>query len=83
MITMKTNKSVVIVGGGIGAYVQQLDFSKVAIVWLYMEKEPLVGGRANRIMQDGYTFDTGPTLLMMTDILYDTFEYCGKNLTIT
>lgn len=43
------------------------------------EKEPLVGGRANRIVQDGYTFDTGPTLLMMTDVLYDTFEYCGKN----
>ncbi len=45
-----------------------------------LEKEATVGGRANRITQDGYTFDTGPTLLMMTEVLEETFDFCGKKL---
>ena len=80
MSTMKTNKSVIIIGGGVGGLCTAARLLKNGYSVTVYEKEPIVGGRANRITQDGYTFDTGPTLLMMTDILYDTFEYCGKNL---
>ena len=77
---MKKKKTVTIVGAGIGGLCTAARLLKDGFDVTIVEKEPLVGGRANRIVQDGYKFDTGPTLLMMTDVLYDTFSYCGKNL---
>ncbi len=76
---MKKNKTAIIVGAGIGGMCTAARLLKEGYQVSIYEKEPLVGGRANRIKQDGYTFDTGPTLLMMTDVLYDTFAYCGKD----
>jgi phytoene desaturase len=73
-------QTAIVIGAGIGGLCTAArlahDGYKVTIV----EKERLVGGRAHRLQQDGYTFDTGPTILMMTDVLYDTFSYCGKDL---
>ncbi len=73
-------KKAIIVGAGIGGMFTAARLLKEGYSVEIYEKEPLVGGRANRIKQNGYTFDTGPTLLMMTDVLYDTFKYCNKNL---
>lgn len=77
---MKKKKSIIIIGAGIGGLCSAARLLKEGFDVTIYEKEPLVGGRANRIVQEGYKFDTGPTLLMMTDVLYDTFSYCGKNL---
>lgn len=77
---MKKKKSIIIIGAGIGGLCSAARLLKEGFDVTIYEKEPLVGGRANRVVQDGYKFDTGPTLLMMTDVLYDTFSYCGKNL---
>lgn len=73
-------KQVIIIGAGIGGLCTAARLLKSGYKVTIYEKESQVGGRANRIKQDGYTFDTGPTLLMMTDVLYDTFKFCGKNL---
>ena len=79
---MKKNsrQSVVIIGAGIGGLCTAARLLKFGYKVKIIEKEPIVGGRANRIVKGGFTFDMGPTLLMMTDVLYDTFKYCGKNL---
>ena len=77
---MKKNNSVIIIGAGIGGLCSAARLLRDGFDVTIFEKEDKVGGRANRIEQGGYKFDTGPTLLMMTDVLYDTFEYCGKNL---
>ena len=77
---MKKKKSVIIIGAGIGGLCSAARLLKDGFEVTVFEKDNLVGGRANRIEQDGSKFDTGPTLLMMTDVLYDTFKYCGKNL---
>ena len=78
---MKNNsqKSAIIIGGGVGGLCTAARLLKNGYQVTVLEKEDKVGGRAHRIHNKGYTFDTGPTLLMMTDVLYDTFEYCGKN----
>ena len=75
----KSQKSAIIVGGGIGGLCTAARLLKNGYKVTVVEKEDKVGGRANRIEKGGYTFDMGPTLLMMTDVLYETFEYCGKN----
>ena len=43
------------------------------------EKEGLVGGRNAAIHRGGYTFDTGPTFLMMRFILDEAFEEAGRH----
>ena len=75
----RNNKTAIVVGAGIGGLCTAARLAKNGYSVSLYEKETKVGGRANRIEHDGYIFDTGPTLLMMTDVLYDTFKYCGKN----
>jgi len=45
-----------------------------------LEKAPVVGGRNAAIHRNGYTFDTGPTFLMMKFILDEVFEEAGRNI---
>ncbi len=77
---MGKSQTVLVVGGGIGGLCTAARLAKQGYDVTLVEKEDKVGGRANRLEQDGYIFDMGPTLLMMTEVLYETFEYCGKNL---
>ncbi len=43
------------------------------------EKNTNVGGRMNQLKKDGFTFDMGPTIVMMPDVYKDVFTMCGKN----
>lgn len=45
-----------------------------------LEKEAQVGGRNAAIVRNGYTFDTGPTFLMMKFILDEVFEEAGRHI---
>ena len=72
-------QTAIIIGAGIGGLCTAARLAHEGYHVTVIEKESMVGGRAHRLKQDGYTFDTGPTILMMTDVLYDTFSYCGKN----
>ena len=38
-------------------------------------KIAVIGGRMNQIKQDGFTFDMGPTIVMMPEIYRDVFNY--------
>ena len=78
-VMAKKKKTAIIIGAGIGGMSAASRLAKDGYDVTIVEKDKNVGGRANVIKQDGYTFDTGPTILMMTDVLYDTFAYCGKN----
>jgi len=78
-VKKSNTKTAIIIGGGIGGLCTAARLLKNGYQVTVIEKEAKIGGRANRIMKSGYTFDTGPTLLMMTDVLCDTFKYCGKN----
>ena len=75
-----TKKSVVIVGAGIGglALAMRLQASGRFQVTV-LEKNDTVGGRANTWERDGYRFDTGPSLLLMTDVYRDLFAHCGAD----
>lgn len=74
------SKKVVIVGAGLGGLSAAIRLlAEGHQVELY-EKEALPGGRAHVIEKDGYRFDIGPTLLMMTDVLEDVFAAAGKDM---
>ncbi len=45
-----------------------------------VERETLPGGRSGRLTQDGFTFDTGPSVLTMRDLIADTLRAVGARL---
>src|SRR3712207_6345626 len=44
------------------------------------EKNDQPGGRMGRLEADGFTFDTGPSLLLMTDTYRELFSSAGREL---
>ena len=79
-MTTQRVKKVIIVGGGIGglATAMRLQAQGGCQVTL-LEKNPTLGGRANIREVDGFRFDTGPSLLLMTDVYRDLFAACGED----
>ena len=76
---LKLNKKVIIIGAGPGGLsAGMLLSSKGYSVDIY-EKEDKVGGRNSFFKLGEYTFDIGPTFLMMKDVLEGIFEASGKN----
>lgn len=73
-------KQVIIIGAGIGgmATAMRLQASGKFQVTI-LEKNATVGGRANTLEVDGYRFDTGPSLLLMTDVYRELFAACGED----
>jgi phytoene desaturase len=44
------------------------------------EKNDQLGGRMGRLEESGFTFDTGPSLLLMTDTYRELFRFAGRDL---
>ena len=45
-----------------------------------VEREEVPGGRAGVLTRDGFTFDTGPTVLTMPDLIADALRAVGSDL---
>ncbi len=71
---------IVIVGAGLGGLAAACHLAGRGHDVTVVEREGLPGGRAGRLVLDGYTFDTGPTVLTMPDILEATFAAAGTRL---
>ncbi len=73
-------RQVVVVGAGIGslATAMRLQASGRFQVTV-LEKNETVGGRANIREVEGFRFDTGPSLLLMTDVYRELFAACGED----
>jgi phytoene desaturase len=44
------------------------------------EKNDQLGGRIGRLKENGFTFDTGPSLLLMSDTYRELFSFAGHDL---
>lgn len=73
-------KHIAIIGAGPGGLTAGMLLAKRGYKVSLFEKEHVVGGRNAAITMNGYTFDTGPTFLMMTFILREMFEETGRKL---
>jgi phytoene desaturase len=72
-------KHIVIVGAGPGGLTAAMLLSHRGYRVTVVEREDGVGGRNRAIFRDGYTFDTGPTFLMMDFILREVFTEAGAD----
>jgi phytoene desaturase len=71
---------VVIVGAGLSGLSAALRLVATGRSVTLLERESVPGGRAGVCRRDGYTFDTGPTVLTMPDLIADALDCVGERL---
>jgi len=72
--------SVVVIGAGLAGLATACHLSGTGHEVTVVERDPVPGGRAGRIHRDGFTFDTGPTVLTMRGLLDDVVSAAGGDL---
>ena len=76
----KPNKRVAVVGAGMGGLAAAIRLAAKGFEVEVFEKNAQVGGRVGRVETEGFTFDTGPSLLLMTDTYRELFRSAGRDL---
>ena len=65
-----SSKSVIVIGAGIGGITAAIHLANRGLRVTVIEKNSIPGGRCSRVVRDGHSFDTGPTLMVMP-LLYE------------
>jgi phytoene desaturase len=78
-VTGRTD-DVVIVGAGLAGLSCALRLAGAGRTVTILERESVPGGRAGLIDDDGFRFDTGPTVLTMPDLIRDAFAAVGEDM---
>ena len=73
-------RRVIIVGAGPGGLTSAMILAHRRFDVTVFEANPTVGGRNSALQAEGFTFDRGPTILMMRFILSEMFEEAGRNV---
>lgn len=71
---------VVVVGAGLGGLSAALRLAAAGREVTVVEREPVAGGRAGVLQRSGYTFDTGPTVLTLPELISDAFACVGERM---
>ena len=70
----------VVVGAGLGGLSAAIRLAAKGWSVSVYDKNPQPGGRMSTVSVDGHTWDCGPTLIMMPEVLRELFESCGRQL---
>src|ERR671917_2286777 len=73
-------KRIAVVGAGIGSLAAAIRLAAKGFEVEVFEKNDQPGGRMGRLEADGFAFDTGPSLLLMTDTYRELFASAGRDL---
>jgi phytoene desaturase len=73
-------KSVIVIGAGIGGMVAATHLARRGIKVTVIEKNSRAGGRCDRISREEHHFDTGPTLLVMPLLYEAEFAALGTSM---
>ena len=71
---------VLVVGAGIGGIATAARLARQGFQVTILEKNEISGGRVGQLKLDGYTFDTGATLLLMPEVYAETFAALGERM---
>lgn len=74
------NKSVIVIGGGLGGLSAAISLVQKGYAVSLYEKNEHIGGKLNRLEQDGFGFDLGPSILTMPHIFDKLFRGSGKRM---
>jgi phytoene desaturase len=71
---------VVVVGAGLGGLSAALRLAGAGRRVTVLEREHVPGGRAGRVEVNGFRFDTGPSVLVLPDLIADALACVGENI---
>jgi phytoene desaturase len=71
---------VIVVGAGLGGLAAAIRLAASGRDVTVVERAAHPGGRAGTLSEGGYTFDTGPTVLTMPDLIADLFATVGESM---
>lgn len=74
------SKKVIIIGAGSGGLAAAMLLTNQGYDVTIYEREKTVGGRCSSFLHDGFTFDIGPTFLMMPHFLEELFRLSDRNI---
>ena len=72
------SKTVLVIGGGLGSLAAAIRLARLGMKVSVFEKNPKLGGKMNIHQQEGFHWDTGPSLLTMPFIVDELFEFVGE-----
>lgn len=73
-------KKVVVIGGGLGGLSAAISLRQKGYEVELYEKNEHIGGKLNRLEQDGFGFDLGPSILTMPHIFEKLFVGSGRQM---
>jgi phytoene desaturase len=71
---------VVVIGGGVGGLAAALRLRAAGHAVHVLERRSTLGGKLDVCIRDGFTFDTGPSLLTLPSVLDDLLRAAGTGL---
>ena len=71
---------VVVIGAGLAGLAAACHLTGQGYDVTVVEREDVPGGRNGLLQRDGFTFDTGPTVLTMPDLIADALRAVGSDL---
>ena len=72
--------TVVVIGAGLAGLSAAAHLRADGHDVVVVEREATPGGRSGRLERDGFTFDTGPTVLTMVDLVREPFTVLGASM---
>jgi phytoene desaturase len=72
--------NVVVIGAGLSGLSAACYLTGQGHEVTVVEREQIPGGRAGRLVRDGFSFDTGPTVLTMPDLIADALRAVDSDL---
>jgi phytoene desaturase len=75
------HKTAIVIGSGFGGLAVAARLQAAGVEVTLLEKREKIGGRAYQLIDKGYTFDMGPSLITAPHIIDSIFQSAGKRLT--
>ena len=75
-------RKVVVLGGGVAGLSAAIHLASKGNQVILLEQEATLGGKASEIREDGFRFDTGPSVLTMPDVVAGIFQDAGRTCPI-
>jgi phytoene desaturase len=76
----RRDERVVVVGAGLGGLAAAIRLAVAGRQVTLLERDARPGGRAGRLCQAGFRFDTGPSVLTMPHLIAELFELAGERM---
>jgi phytoene desaturase len=73
-------KRIIVIGAGIGGLSAAIRLAAQGHCVSVFERQPTVGGKLNQVVMDGFSFDTGPSLITMPHVLQNLFQAAGRRM---